>query len=132
MRIFILEVCLIKLDRSKIINCVPDCVPSIVFHFPQLSKTILETMCHNKNVLYDSNLLVSVSKFGIDTTKNSWCRIGIVSIRKSWYRPSLVRGSIYFTLQHLSNRALIKSVRIPICYSLPLFWFVSPAASWSP
>ena len=65
MRIFFLEVCLMKLDKGKIINC------------PQLSKTIMETMCHNKN---DSNLLVSVSKFGIDTTKNRWYRIGIVSI----------------------------------------------------
>ena len=26
------------------------------------------------------NLLVSVSKFGIDTTKNRWYRIGIVSL----------------------------------------------------
>ena len=43
-------------------------------------------------MLYDSNLLVSVSKFGIDTTKNRWCRIGIVSVRKSWYRPSLNGG----------------------------------------
>ena len=32
-------------------------------------------MSHNKNVLYGSNLLVSVSKFGIDTTKNQWYRI---------------------------------------------------------
>ena len=49
--------------------------------FPQLSKTILETlMYHNKNVLYDSNLLVSVSKFGIDTTKNRWYRIGIIPV----------------------------------------------------
>ena len=50
-------------------------------------------MCHNKNVLYDSNLLVSVSKFGIGTAKNLWYRIGVVSIRKSWHRPSLVKIS---------------------------------------
>ena len=37
-------------------------------------------MCHNKNVLCNSNLPVSVSKFGIDTTKNRWYRIGIVSV----------------------------------------------------
>ena len=51
---------------------------SIVFHreFSQLSKTILEAiMCHNKIVLYGSNVLVSVSKFHIDTTKNPWYRI---------------------------------------------------------
>ena len=40
-------------------------------------------MCHNKNALYDSNLLVSVSKFGIDTTKNRWYRIGIARIGKA-------------------------------------------------
>ena len=57
---FFLEVCLLKLDKGKIINC----VPNRIFH----------------SCLYDSNLLVSVSKFGIDTTKNRWYRIGIVSV----------------------------------------------------
>ena len=37
--------------------------------------------CVTKNVLYVSNLLVSVSKFGIDTTKNHWYRIVSVSHR---------------------------------------------------
>ena len=46
-------------------------------------------MSHNKTLLDGSYLMVSVSKFGIDTTENPWYRIGIVSIRKSWYRPSL-------------------------------------------
>ena len=48
-------------------------------------------MCRNKNVLYVSNLLVSVSTFGI--TKNRWYRIGVVSIWKSWCRPSLPQAS---------------------------------------
>ena len=47
-------------------------------------------MSHNKTLLDGSYLMVSVSKFGIDTTENPWYRIGIVSIRKSWYRPSLL------------------------------------------
>ena len=64
-------------------------------NFAQLSKTILATiLCHNKTVLDGLNLLVSVSKFGIDTTKNPWYRIGIVSIYKSWYRPSLLAIAI--------------------------------------
>ena len=47
-------------------------------NFPQLSKTILATiLCHNKTVLDISNLLVLVSKFGIDTTKNRWYRIDL-------------------------------------------------------
>ena len=40
-------------------------------------------MCHNKNVLCDSNLLVSVSKFGIDTTKNRWYRIASYRFEKA-------------------------------------------------
>ena len=55
-----------ELDEGKIM-----CVFQIEFSTVQLSKIILETMMsHNKSVLYGSNLLVSVSKFGIDTTKN--------------------------------------------------------------
>ena len=46
-------------------------------------------MSHNKTLLDGSYLMVSVSKFGIDTTEI----LGIVSIRKSWYRPSLYCGS---------------------------------------
>ena len=54
------------------------CVPDRIF---QLSKTILATiMCHNKTVLDGLNLLVSISKFGIDTTKNHCYRSGIVLI----------------------------------------------------
>ena len=60
-----------ELDEGKIM-----CVFLIEFSTVQLSKIILETMMsHNKNVLHGSNLLVSVSKFGIDTTKNQWYRI---------------------------------------------------------
>ena len=60
-----------ELDQRKLVNCVPD-------RILQLSKTILATiLCHNKTVLDGLNLVVSVSKFGIDTTKNRW------------YRPSL-------------------------------------------
>ena len=65
---FFLEVCLMELDQGKIINCVPD----IIFH-----STLKPFMCHNKNVLYVSNLLVSVSKFGIDTTKNRWYHVSV-------------------------------------------------------
>ena len=73
---FVLEVCLMELDQDKIINCVPDRI-----NFAQLSKTIfVMVLCHNKTVLDSLNLLVSVSKFGIDTTKNPWYRIGIVWI----------------------------------------------------
>ena len=45
------------------------------------------------------NLLVLVSKFGIDTTKNPWYRIGIVSILKSWYRPYLIFYQILFQVK---------------------------------
>ena len=63
-----------ELDEGKIINCVPD-------RILQSSKIIFATiLCHNKTVLDGLNLLASVSKFGIDTTKNRWYRIGIVSI----------------------------------------------------
>ena len=73
--IFFLEVCLMELDQGKIINCVPD---RILHSRPKpFFATIL---CHNKTVLYGFNLLVSVSKFGIATTKNRWYRIGTVSI----------------------------------------------------
>ena len=34
-------------------------------------------MCHNKIVLYGSNLLAPVLKFGIDTTKNPWYHIDL-------------------------------------------------------
>ena len=41
-------------------------------------QTILATiLCRNKIVLDGLNLLVSVSKFGIDTTKNRWYRIDL-------------------------------------------------------
>ena len=64
-----------ELDQGKIINCVPD----RTLH--KLSKAILATiLCHNKTMLNGLNLLVSVSKFGIDTIKNRYYRIGIVSI----------------------------------------------------
>ena len=64
-----------ELDEGKIINCAPD-------RILQSSKIIFAMMilCHNRTVLDGLNLLVSVSKFGIDTTKNRWYRIGIVSI----------------------------------------------------
>ena len=72
MRFVFLKVCLIELDQGKIITCVPDRI------FSQSSKTIFATiLCRNKTVLDGLNLLVSVSKFGIDTTKNRWYRIGI-------------------------------------------------------
>ena len=65
-----------ELDQDKIINCVPGRI-----NFAQLSKTIfVMVLYHNKTVLDGWNLLVSVSKFGIDTTKNPWYRIGIVWI----------------------------------------------------
>ena len=74
MRFVFLKVCLIELDQGKIVNC----VPNRIF---QSSKTIFATiLCRNKTVVDGLNLLVSVSKFGIDTTKNRWYRIGIVSI----------------------------------------------------
>ena len=72
---FFLEVCLMELDQGKIIIC----VPHRILH--KLSETILATiLCHNKTMLNGLNLLVSLSKFGIDTTKNPRYRIGIVSI----------------------------------------------------
>ena len=64
---FSLEVCLMELDQGKIINCVPDRI---------FLSTLKPFVCHNKNVLYVSHLLVSASKFGIDTTKI----VGIVSV----------------------------------------------------
>ena len=78
-----LEVCLMELDKGKIINCVPD---RILHSCP---KPFLQRYCVTlKTVLDGLNLLVSLSKFGIVTTKNRWYRIGIASILKSWYRPS--------------------------------------------
>ena len=63
---FFLEVlCLMELDEGKIINCVPD---RILHSRP---KPFLQRYCVTK---------ISVSKFGIDTIKNRWYRIGIVSI----------------------------------------------------
>ena len=63
------------IGQGKIINCVRDGI------LHSCVKTILATiLCHNKTVLDGLNLVVSVSKFGIDTTKNRWYRIGIVSI----------------------------------------------------
>ena len=81
---FFLEVFLMELDQSKIINCVLD---RILHSCP---KPFWQQYCVNKTVPDGLNLLVSVSKFGIDTTKNPWYRIGIVSILKSWYRPYLI------------------------------------------
>ena len=79
-------------------------VKLIVFQreFSQLSN-------HFGTVLYGSNLLVSISKFGIDTTKNRWYRIGIVPIFKSWYRPSLVCirfvvRQFHYSCQHFRRR----------------------------
>ena len=49
------------------------------------------------------NLLVSVSKFGMDTTKIRWYHIGI-SYRidlKSWYRPSLIHSKHMYALAYL-------------------------------
>ena len=68
------------LQSSKIILAT-----TIVFNkeFSQLFKTIFATfmiMCHNNTLLDGSYILVSVSKFGINTTENPWYRIGIVSI----------------------------------------------------
>ena len=51
-----------ELDEGKIINCVPD---RILHSRP---KPFLQRYCHNKTVLDGLNLLVLVSKFGIDTT----------------------------------------------------------------
>ena len=63
-----------ELNQDKIISCVPDRIyHSCAKPFWQFLATIL---CHNKTVLHGLNLLVSVSKFGIDTTKNHWYRIG--------------------------------------------------------
>ena len=63
---FFLEVlCLMELDEGKIINCVPD---RILHSRP---KPFLQRYCVTK---------ISVSKFGIDTIKNRWYRIGIVSV----------------------------------------------------
>ena len=60
-----------ELDQGKIINFVQD----RIFHSnlqPFGKDNVLQ-----KNVLYVSNVLVSISIFGIDTTKNRWYRIGI-------------------------------------------------------
>ena len=58
------------IKSRKIINCFPD---RILYCCPK-------RYCLNKTVPDGLNLLVSVSKFGIDTTKNAWYRIGVVSI----------------------------------------------------
>ena len=60
-----------ELDQGKIINYVQE-----------RNFTVVQNHFGNDivTVLYGSNLLVSVSKFGIDTTKNPWYPIGIISI----------------------------------------------------
>ena len=72
-----------ELDQGKIINFVQD----RIFH--SNLKPFGKDNVSQKDVLYVSNLLVSVSIFGMDTTKNRWYRIGIVIDLKSRYRPSL-------------------------------------------
>ena len=58
-----------ELDQGKIINCVSD----RTLH--SCPRPFWQRYC-GLNLLVS----VSVSKFGIDTTKNRWYRIGIVSI----------------------------------------------------
>ena len=58
-----------ELDQGKIINCVPvRILHSVQNHFG--NDIVSQWNCARQ----------SVSKFGIDTTKNRWYRIGIVSI----------------------------------------------------
>ena len=84
---------------------------STVFHieFCTLSKTIFATiLCHNKTVLHGLNLLVSLSKFSIDTTKNRWYRIDLKKlvsrISRSAYNhstPILCHREILGSLQQM-------------------------------
>ena len=39
-----------------------------------------DILCHNKTVLDGLNFLVSVSKFGTDTTRNPWYRIDLKKV----------------------------------------------------
>ena len=62
-----------ELHQGKIINCVPD---RILHSCPKPS---CQRYCVTiKQCLNGLNLLVSVSKFGINTTKNRWYRIASV------------------------------------------------------
>ena len=42
-----------------------------------VQKHLATILCHNKTVLDGLTLLVSVSKFGIDTARNRWYRIDL-------------------------------------------------------
>ena len=61
----------------------------------------LTIICHKPCIARRSNLMVSVSKFGIDTTKNPWYRVDlkklvspIPSLRKVGFRKSLISSTV--------------------------------------
>ena len=81
-----LEVCWMELDQGKIFK-VKLCSRKNSWSVPQFSKIILETMCHNNKTVLDG------------ATKNPSYGIGIVSIWKSWYRPSLLYSHQKKTIQ---------------------------------
>ena len=53
-------------------------------------------MCHNKTLLDGSYLMVSVLKFGIDTTENAWYRIGSYPLKKAGIIIIIIINNIFY------------------------------------
>ena len=78
-----------ELDQGKIINCVPD---RILHSCP---KPFWQRYCVTIKLLDGLNLLVSVSKFGMDTSKNPWYGIDLKKLVlpiPNWRGATFLRG----------------------------------------